>query len=301
MNGLCQKCYGADLSKPGQTVSIGTAAGIIAAQSLGEPGTQLTMRTFHGGGISGDEDITQGLPKVKQIFDNIKPGKEEKAILAKTTGEISGIEEKLIKQKGKKGEEIIYPLGKGKSIRVSLGDIVKKGEKITGGKIDLEEYLKIMGRDKCQEYIKEEIRKVYSIQGIDIDEKHIEIIARQMLSRVEIEDNGASDYLVGDIVSYQQVQKNNQTLITNKKTPISFKNIIYSLKDLASHPDSFLAGISFQNTLKSLVNYSLYKPVDNLEGIKESLIAGQLIPVGKGFSEREKYSKVSSKRENEIK
>jgi DNA-directed RNA polymerase subunit beta' len=301
VNGLCQKCYGADLSKPGQTVSIGTAAGIIAAQSLGEPGTQLTMRTFHGGGISGDEDITQGLPKVKQIFDNIKPGKEEKAILAKTSGEISVIEEKLIKQKGKKGEEVIYPLGKGKSIRVSLGDIVKKGEKITGGKIDLEEYLKIMGRDKCQEYIKEEIRKVYSIQGIDIDEKHIEIIARQMLSRVEIEDNGASDYLIGDIVSYQQVQTNNQTLITNKKTPISFKNIIYSLKDLASHPDSFLAGISFQNTLKSLVNYSLYKPVDNLEGIKESLIAGQLIPVGKGFSEREKYSKVSARRESEIK
>jgi DNA-directed RNA polymerase subunit beta' len=118
---------------------------------------------------------------------------------------------------------------------------------------------------------------------------------------VEIEDSGDSDYLVGDIVSYQKVQKNNQTLLTNKKTPISFKNIIYSLKDLASHPESFLAGISFQNTLKSLVNYSLYKPVDNLEGIKESLIAGQLIPVGKGFSEREKYSKVSSKRENEIK
>src|SRR4051794_10381779 len=167
VNGLCQKCYGADLSKPGQTVSIGTAAGIIAAQSLGEPGTQLTMRTFHGGGISGDEDITQGLPKVKQIFDNIKPDKEEKAILAKTTGEINSIEEKLIKQKSEKGEEIVYPLGKGKSVRVRLGDVVKKGEKITGGKIDLDEYLKIMGRDKCQEYIKEEIRKVYSIQGIE--------------------------------------------------------------------------------------------------------------------------------------
>jgi DNA-directed RNA polymerase subunit beta' len=250
------------------------------------------MRTFHGGGIAGDEDITQGLPKVKQIFDNVEPSKEERAILAKENGEISEVEEKLIRQKVGAGEEVVYSLNKGASLRFRLGDVVKKGQRITSGKISLDEYLKIIGRDKCQEYIKEEIRKVYNVQGIDIDERHIEIFARQMLSRVEVEDGGDSDYLVGDIVNYQKIQKINQSLITNKKNPVCFKNIISSLKDLASYPDSFLAGISFQNTLKSLVNYSLYKPVDYLEGIKESLIMGQLVPVGKGFSEREKYSKI---------
>ncbi|MEG7978393.1 MAG: hypothetical protein NY202_00245 [Mollicutes bacterium UO1] len=291
IEGICQKCYGLDLSKPGETIALGTAVGIIAAQSLGEPGTQLTMRTFHSGGITGDEDITQGLPKVKQIFDNIKPDKEEKSILAKAAGEITSVEEKIIKQKGKEGQEIIYPLGKKKKTRVRLGDIIEKGVRLTGGKIDLEEYLEIMGRDICQNYIREEVRKVYDNQGIDIDEKHIEIFARQMLSKVEIMSRGDSDYLAGDMVNYQQLAKVNQTLVTNKKKPAAFKNIISSLKDLASYPDSFLAGISFQNTLKSLVNYSLYQPVDCLRGSKESLIAGQLIPVGSGFKERERYLK----------
>lgn len=291
VNGLCQKCYGTDLSRPGEIVALGTAAGIIAAQSLGEPGTQLTMRTFHGGGIAGDEDITQGLPKVKQILDNIEPSKEEKATLAKVTGEITMAEEKIIKQKGESGAEITYSLGKGKSIRFRPGEVVEKGTRITSGKVNLEEYLKIMGRDECQKYIKEEIKEVYHNQGIDIDERHIEIIARQMLSRVEIENGGDSNYLVGEIISYQVVQKKNQELISNQKKPISFQNIISSLKDLASDPDSFLAGISFQNTLKNLVSYSLYKPVDYLQGIKENLIAGQLIPVGKGFEERKKFLK----------
>ena len=293
VNGICQKCYGLDLSKPGETIEMGTAVGVIAAQSLGEPGTQLTMRTFHSGGISGDEDITQGLPKVKQIFDNIKPEKNEKAILAKITGKITSIEEKIIKQKSAGGEEKIYPRGKKVKVRVSQGDLIKKGERLTGGKTDLEEYLEIMGRDKCQDYIKEEVRKVYDNQGIDINEKHIEIFARQMLSKVEITDSGDSDYLVGDLVNYQKLEKVNQELSAKQKQPVSFKNIICSLKDLASHPDSFLAGISFQNTLKSLVNYSLYQPIDYLQGCKENLIAGQLVPVGPGFKEREKFQRKS--------
>jgi len=295
---ICQKCYGLDLSKVGEEVKIGAAVGIIAAQSLGEPGTQLTMRTFHGGGISGEEDITQGLPKVKQILDNIKPEKEQKAILAKKTGTITNIEKDTIRQKDQTGKDIIYSLNK-KNVRVKQGDIVKKGDKITSGIIDLEEYLEIMGREICQNYIKDEIRDVYSNQGIDINEKHIEIFARQMLSRVKIEDGGDSDYLSGDIANYQKVQKTNQLLIKNGKMPISFKNIISSLKDLASTPESFLAGISFQNTIKSLINYSLYNPVDYLKGAKESLIAGQLIPIGEGFFEREKYTKFARKRTSE--
>ena len=207
---------------------------------------------------------------------------------------IINVEEKIIKQKSDEGEEIVYPLGKKKKARISQGDQVKKGERLTGGKIDLEELLEIVGRDKCQEYIKEEVRKVYDNQGIDVNEKHIEIFARQMLSKVEITNSGDSDYLVGDLVNYQQLEKINQKLLSNKKQPASFKNIISSLKDLASHPDSFLAGISFQNTLKSLVNYSLYQPVDYLRGCKENLIAGQLVPVGSGFKEREKFQRKST-------
>src|SRR5205085_3389966 len=184
------------------------------------------------------------------------------AILAKITGKITSIEEKIIKQKSEEGEEKIYPNGKKVKVRVNQGDLVKKGERLTGGKTDLEEYLEIMGRDKCQDYIKEEVRKVYDNQGIDINEKHIEIFARQMLSKVEITNSGDSDCLVGELVNYQKLEKINQELSAKQKQPVSFKNIICSLKDLASHPDSFLAGISFQNTLKSLVNYFLYQPVD---------------------------------------
>jgi DNA-directed RNA polymerase subunit beta' len=268
---------------------------VIAAQSLGEPGTQLTMRTFHSGGIAGDEDIIQGLPKVKQIFDNVKPDKSEKGILAKVTGKIISIEEKLIKQKSDEGEEVVYQVGKDKKINIKQGGIVKKGTKIAAGKIDLLEYLEVMGRESCQNYIKKEVGKVYNDQGIDINEKHIEIFARQMLSKVEITNGGDSEYLIGDLVNYLEITKVNSELLVNKKKPASFKNIISSLKDLASTPDSFLAGISFQNTLKSLVNYSLYQPIDYLKGSKESLIAGQMVPVGLGFKEREKIQNTRGK------
>ncbi|CAG8653308.1 15646_t:CDS:2, partial [Cetraspora pellucida] len=227
VDGICQKCYGLDLSRPGEPVTLGTAVGIIAAQSLGEPGTQLTMRTFHSGGVSGDEDITQGLPKVKQILDNIKPEKDEKAILAELSGEIISIEEKKIRQKNEEGGETkTYSLGKEISVRVKPGDFVKKGERLTGGKIDLEEYLEIMGREKCQAYIREGVRKVYDHQGIDINEKHIEIFARQMLSKVKIIDSGDSDYLVGDLVNCQQLAKVNQELLSQQKKPAIYKNII---------------------------------------------------------------------------
>ncbi|WNE41047.1 MAG: DNA-directed RNA polymerase subunit beta' [Mycoplasmataceae bacterium] len=298
IGGLCQKCYGLDLSKPGKVIEIGEAVGVIAAQSLGEPGTQLTMRTFHSGGIAGDEDIIQGLPKVKQIFDNVKPDKSEKAVLAKSSGKIISIEDKLVKQKIDSGEEIVYHTSKGKKINVEKDNVIEKGKKIVSGKIDLVEYLETMGRDSCQNYIKREVGKVYNDQGIDINEKHIEIFARQMLSKVEITNGGDSEYLIGDLVNYQEIININRDLLANKKKPISFKNIISSLKDLASTPDSFLAGISFQNTLKSLVNYSLYQPIDYLKGSKESLIAGQMVPVGPGFKEREKFQFAKSRKKN---
>jgi DNA-directed RNA polymerase subunit beta' len=299
VDGICQSCYGVDLSKPGKKVELGTAIGIIAAQSLGEPGTQLTMETFHSGGIAGDEDITQGLTKVKQVFDNIKPKKEEKAIIASCSGKIIKIDlEKgnIIQEDKEQGKEVSYSFKKAKSIRVKEGDELQKGARLTSGKVDLEEYLAFTGRENTQEFIREEIRKVYGFQGIEINEKHIEIFARQMLSRVEIEDEGDSEYLAGDIVEYQVVRNTNESLIAENKKPISYSNVIYSLKDLASQPKSFLSGISFQNTLKSLVYYALNQPVDNLKGCKESLISGQIIPVGGGLVEREKLNNRISKK-----
>jgi DNA-directed RNA polymerase subunit beta' len=290
-DGICQKCYGTDLSNPEKLVKIGTAVGIIAAQSLGEPGTQLTMNTFHTGGIAGDEDITQGLPKVKQIFDNIKPKKEEKAVLSRYPGKIIKVADSEVHQLTEEQEQplVIYEIGKNRSIKVNEGDEVKIGEKLTNGRVDLEEFLEITGRDITQEFIKEEIRKVYFFQGIEINEKHIEIFSKRMLSKVLVTDGGDSEYLSGDVESYQFVMKENERLVSEGKKKISYQNMISSLKDLASQPSSFLAGISFQNTLKSLVNYSLYQPIDYLKGSKESLIAGQLIPVGVGLTEREKY------------
>ena len=300
VNNVCQKCYGADLSRREEIISLGIAVGIIAAQSLGEPGTQLTMRTFHTGGVAGEEDdIVQGLPKVKQTLDNIKPKKEEKTTLARSEGVISEIGQKVIKQIDSNGQEINYPLPDKSIANVQVGAKVFPGTKLTLGRIDLEEYLAIAGRNLCQNYIKKGVQKVYYNQGIDIDEKHIEIFARQMLSKVEITESGDSDYLIGDIVDYQQAEKINKSLIAEQKKPLQFKNIISSLKALASYPNSFLAGISFQNTSKSLINYSLYQPIDYLRAPKENLIAGQLVPVGSGFKEREKYhKKLSSKNES---
>jgi len=291
VRGMCQKCYGSDLSKIDTEVSLGTAVGIIAAQSLGEPGTQLTMRTFHTGGISGEEDIIQGLPKIKQILDNVIPLKEEEAEISKSDGIITKIDEneKQIEIEDDEKNKIIYNLKKKGIIIVKINERINKGQKITLGKINLEKYLEILGKEKCQEYMKREIEKVYYEQGIDINIKHIEVIIKMMTSRVRIENGGDSDYLLGDIANYCQIKKENKILTNKGKKIIIFKNIIFNLKDLASRPEgSFLSKISFQNTLKALTDCSLYDPIDNLEGIKSSLIAGQLAPIGEGFKERNK-------------
>ncbi|CAG8825725.1 36307_t:CDS:2, partial [Racocetra persica] len=218
----------------------------------------------------------------------------EKAILARNTGEIVSVEKEMIKQNSEEGE-IVYPLRPGKKLRVQLGDKVVPGERLTTGKVSLEEYLTIMGRSACQDYIKNQIRKVYSGQGIDINEKHIEIFARLMLSKVEVTASGDSNYLVGDIVDYWHLQKLNQKLQTAKKQPVVFKNIISSLKDLASHPASFLAGISFQNALKGLVNYALYNPIDYLQSPKECVMAGQLVPIMQTQSGRNNQGKITTR------
>src|SRR3954454_15520969 len=309
IQGICQKCYGLDLSKDKEVVELGTAVGVIAAQSLGEPGTQLTMRTFHTGGVVGDEDITQGLPKVKEIFGKVLPTKKKQMILARESGEISEIIENqkkqqiTVKQKISK-QEISYTFDIEKKLKVKVGQVVQKGESLTSGRINLENLLEISGRDACQNHIKEEIWKVYHNQGIIINEKHIELFTRKMLGNVEITHPGNSDYLVGDIIDYQeffhtnqQIKEKNQNESKNEAVQpiVQAKFLVFNLKQVAKHSPSFLASIAFQDTLKNLVNYSIFQPVDHLQGIKENLIMGQLAPIGSGFEEYQELTRQGEK------
>lgn len=293
---LCQKCYGLDLGKREQIVPLGTAVGIIAAQSLGEPGTQLTMRTFHSGGVKGQqEDIVQGLPKVKELLDKISPSKDSKSLLSRISGEIVEIkinnetQETIVTQRNKDIEEI-YFVPSNKKVKVKEGQFINVGESITTGKIDLNQYLDVSGRYNCQEYIKKEIWKVYYSQGIEINEKHIELFTRQMLSKVEItKEVEGEDYLSGDIISYVDFNKINKKLSSLGKIKLEAKPILLGIKKITNYFPSFLSGISFQNTSKLLLDYALFQPKDPLEGVKENMIVGQLVPVGTGFKAREKW------------
>jgi DNA-directed RNA polymerase subunit beta' len=294
--GICQKCYGIDLGKRELVVPLGTAVGIIAAQSLGEPGTQLTMRTFHSGGVTNQqEDIVQGLPKVKELLDNVSPSKESKALLARISGEIVEVKrneetkEFIVLQRNKDSEEA-YFIPSGRKVKVKVGQFLNIGENITTGKVDLNQYLDVSGRYNCQEYIKKEIWKVYFSQGIEINEKHIELFTRQMLSKVEItKEVAGEDYLSGDIMSYVDVKRINEELAFAGKEKLEFRSILLGIKKITNYFPSFLSGISFQNTSKSLLDYSLFQPKDSLEGVKENMIVGQLVPVGTGFKAREKW------------
>jgi DNA-directed RNA polymerase subunit beta' len=298
--GVCQKCYGLNLSKKGEITPLGMAVGIIAAQSLGEPGTQLTMRTFHSGGVIGkQEDIVQGLPKVKELLDNVIPTKETRALLARISGEITEItmneetRELTITQKNDNSEET-YFVPYGKKSKIKKGQFVKLGESITTGKIDLSQYLEIAGRYSCQEYIKKEIWKVYYSQGIEINEKHIELFTRQMLNKVEItKEVSGEKYLVGDVINCIDLERINKKLVAEGKEKIEAKPILLGIKKIINYFPSFLSGISFQNISKLLLEYTLYQPKDHLEGVKENMIIGQLVPVGTGF--RDKTNKLSKK------
>ena len=296
---VCQNCYGLDLGKKDEIISLGTAVGVVAAQSLGEPGTQLTMRTFHSGGVAGkQEDIVQGLPKVKALFDNVSFDKDKRAVLSRISGNILSLkfdessQQTIVIQRNNDKEES-YFIPSSKMIKVEEGQFINIGEPITSGNVELNEHLEISGRYQCQEYIKKQIWKVYHSQGVEINEKHIELFTRQMLSKVEITSEVEdSKYLIGDLVNYIEIVQFNKQLQSEGKKQIEFKPVLLGIKKVINSFDSFLSAISFQNTSKLLLEYALFKPVDLLQGIKENMIAGQLIPVGTGFKEREKWPSV---------
>ena len=288
--GICQKCYGLDLGWKGM-INIGEAVGVIAAQAIGEPGTQLTMRTFHTGGVAGEADITRGLPRVEEIFER-RPPKGEADIVIKD-GKVLEIDDKkgivkvlTLKSDGKVKEDdvIEYPISSSIEMLVHEGDIVKKGEPLCSGSIDLKKLFKILGIKAVQDYIIKEIQKVYISQGVGIHDKHIELIVRQMFSRVKIKDSGDSRFSQGEIISKALMLEENEELEKAGKRKIEVDDLLLGVSKVALNTDSFLSAASFQETSRVLIESSLRGEEDKLRGLKENVIIGKLLPIGTGLS-----------------
>ena len=288
-DGICRKCYGRNMAT-GRLVENGEAVGIMAAQSIGEPGTQLTMRTFHTGGVaasSGDDgDITQGLPRVEELFEARCP--KHPAVLAKIDGEITRIDEdenhSFVIEISNENETIEHRCGISQAIRswVSVGAIAKAGDQLTEGNIDPKELLDIAGVQAVQNYILREVKKVYSVTGIDISDKHVEVIIRQMLKKVIIIEPGDSELCAGQSISLRCLTALNNSLLLSGKRPAQFEPLLQGISKSSVETDSFLSAASFQETTKVLTDAAVNSKVDHLFGIKENVIIGKLIPAGTG-------------------
>ena len=283
--GVCRKCYGRDLAN--QTpVEVGEAVGIIAAQSIGEPGTQLTMRTFHTGGVAGD-DITQGLPRVEELFEARKP--KHNAIIAEVDGPaVFGTNPKngllqieITPESGIKRE---YTIPFGSRLCVAEGDFVKAGDKLTEGAINPHDILRVRGMKDTQRYLVYEVQKVYKSQGVEINDKHIEVMVRQMLHKVKIEDSGETEFLPGEFVDINVFEAANTKAIESGKLPAVAKPILLGITKASLATDSFLSAASFQETTRVLTDAAIKGKVDPLIGLKENVIIGKLIPAGTGMS-----------------
>ncbi len=281
-HGVCAKCYGMSMATR-ERVNIGESIGTIAAQSIGEPGTQLTMRTIHSGGVAGVADITQGLPRVEELFEARKP--KGLAIITEIAGKVKVSEEKKKKQVTvtSKDNSKTYSIPFGSKLCVSDGDEVEIGDPITEGSINPNEILTIKGPDGVHEYLVQEIQKVYRNQGVDINDKHIEVIARQMLKRVRIEDTGDSTLLPGSLVDMNELEEINNKLKEEGKRPAKGKRILLGITKASLATESFLSAASFQETTKVLTEAAIKGKVDNLIGLKENVIIGKLIPSGTGM------------------
>ncbi len=278
--GICRMCYGWDLGS-NNLVALGSAVGIVAAQSIGEPGTQLTMRTFHTGGVAGGRDITQGLPRVEEIFEGRVPG--GKAILAEADGVVEQItpDGKVIIREGKEAREYVIPVDYAPWIKV--GGRVVKGQQICEGNLDLQELFKAAGRRETQRYIVREIQRIYTSQGASIHDKHIEVICRQMFSRVKIKERGDSRFSEGEIVDVGFFLEENTKLKKAEKELAVSQPILLGSSKVAVTTESFLSAASFQETSRVLIRAALEGKEDKLRGLKENVILGKLIPAGTGF------------------
>ena len=301
--GICQKCYGWDLGS-NQLIKLGEAAGVVAAQAIGEPGTQLTMRTFHTGGVAGGGDITFGLPRVQEIFEARTPG--GRAEISKVEGKVLEITpERIIKIKAsssiknssdsydpkvktkkpnpKSSEIVEYKIPPKMTIWVKAGDKVEKGQQLCEGNLELKELYKLSGRDKTQRYIIKEVQKIYVSQGAPIHDKHVEIMVRQMFSRVRIKEPGATSFTPGEVIERAKFFETNSQLKKEKKETIVGVPILLGISRVALTTDSFLSAASFQETSRVLIKGSLEGKEDKLKGLKENVMIGKLIPAGTGF------------------
>ena len=281
-HGVCSKCYGRNLAT-GKEVNIGEAVGIIAAQSIGEPGTQLTMRTFHTGGVAGG-DITQGLPRVEELFEARKP--KGLAIISEITGRVE-IDEtgkrKEVIVVPKEGEREVYQIPYGSRIRVKQGQLVEAGDPLTQGSINPHDIVRVKGIGGVQEYIVKEVQRVYRLQGVDINDKHIEVIVRQMLSKVKVEDPGDTDLLPGGYEDVLTFQECNEEAESKGLRPAIAKRVLLGITKASLATDSFLSAASFQETTRVLTEAAIKGKEDHLIGLKENVILGKLIPAGTGM------------------
>ena len=284
-NGVCARCYGENMAHGGK-VDVGEAVGIIAAQAIGEPGTQLTMRTFHTGGIAGADDITQGLPRVEELFEARKPKRD--AILAEIAGTVSIQETKKRRElvitsdedpKDTKSYQITY----GSRLKVQVGDHVEAGDELTEGSVNPHDLLRILGVKAVQEYLLKEVLSVYRLQGVGVSDKHIEIIIRQMLRKVRVEDSGDTDLLTGSLVDIFRFEEANRKAIMEGGTPAIAKRILLGITKASLATESFLSAASFQETTRVLTEAAIRGKIDPLIGLKENVILGKLIPAGTGM------------------
>jgi DNA-directed RNA polymerase subunit beta' len=281
--GICAKCYGANMAT-GEAVQVGEAVGIIAAQSIGEPGTQLTMRTFHTGGVAGD-DITQGLPRVEELFEARKP--KGLAIIAEFGGRVTISDTKqkreVIITNQETGETKNYLIPYGSRIKVQDGQELEAGDELTEGSINPHDLLKIKGVRAVQDYMLREVQRVYRLQGVEISDKHVEVLVRQMLKKIRIENNGDSDFLPGTLVDILDFDDEVERLTNEGLEPPEGKQVMLGITKASLATNSFLSAASFQETTKVLTEAAIKGKVDPLVGLKENVIIGKLIPAGTGM------------------
>ena len=286
--GVCIKCYGEDLANRTE-VEIGEAVGIIAAQSIGEPGTQLTMRTFHTGGVAGG-DITQGLPRVEELFEARKP--KNAAIIAEIDGSVSwgepdknGLRVIVITPEDSENQNPReYSIPFGINPLVKAGDFIHAGDNITDGAKNPHDILRICGLKETHRYLVKEVQKVYKSQGVEINDKHIEVMVRQMLHKVKIEESGATEFLPGEFVDMNVFEAANTKAIEEDKEPAVAKPILLGITKASLATDSFLSAASFQETTRVLTDAAIKGKIDPLIGLKENVIIGKLIPAGTGMA-----------------
>ncbi|MFQ5541127.1 MAG: DNA-directed RNA polymerase subunit beta', partial [Candidatus Paceibacteria bacterium] len=298
LKGVCRMCYGIDLTSR-NLVDLGEAVGTVAAQAIGEPGTQLTMRTFHTGGTaSAGGDITHGLPRVEELFDKRPP--KGAGIVAKVSGEVTDIKEadgkKLISvlpdERSDKSDTNEYEVPYRRVPVVKVGQKVAAGDLLTDGSANLEELFKAAGVTRVQEYVIDEISRIYDLQGAPISHKHMEIIIRQMFSRAKVVEAGDSSFTTGQVVGMADARETNKRLKADGKAPAVVAPLVMGITEVSLNRKSFLSAASFQHTTKTLIGAALKGAKDELAGLKENVIIGRLIPAGTGFEGSEKHARI---------